>query len=580
MEKTSIGKEYRFDLFLSAALEWLCVLSEMIWFTAAVYCIASLIKGRTSPPTGAVSVVPVVFLYPLLLKYRTKKRLIFANGLKTDIRRRLMQSVFMRGVHFTEQYHSARLGIETWMNVEWIGIRYTDSLPKLIAAAGLFVPVCIGAFFFCRTAAALCAGAVLWFLLFNALIKPLVQKHNSAAFEADEIFSTLCLDGLRGTVTLKSLNAVPYFRRRLERQAEAVQKSSMKEVLSTGVQRCFSELGLYLSAFFALYQLMTVNGGDRAALPAGITLCALLYFVLTLVRNGSGLFLQASKGRIAEKTVCGLLLPKTELKEAFKPPAEQNRAAADYVQGIRLEQVCFRYPESTSEALKNICIEIPHGGKIGLVGYSGSGKSTILQLLSGFYAPSEGSVRVFGKTLSKENRPHFRSMCSAVWQKTHLFSDTCLNNIRIAEPQAKAEAVIAAAEKAGIHETIINLPQGYDTLIGDGGHELSGGEAQRIAIARAFLRNAPLLLLDEATAFLDRRNEQLVEQSLKELMADKTVVAVAHRLETVRNADCIYVFDNGAVAACGRHDELLRTSSLYRELWQLQTAEHKNEEGD
>lgn len=239
---------------------------------------------------------------------------------------------------------------------------------------------------------------------------------------------------------------------------------------------------------------------------------------------------------------------------------------------IELNNVTFAYKEKP--VLRDISISMPKGTLTALVGPSGSGKSTILKLIARFYDPQSGRV-IFGGNDIKHLEPEaYLKKISMVFQDVYLFQDTISNNIRFGKEGATDEEVIDAAVKACCHEFIMKLPQGYDTPVGEGGCTLSGGEKQRVSIARAFLKDAPIVLLDEATASLDPENELEVQRAIDTLIEGRTVVVVAHRLKTVCRADNIIVLNDGRIVEEGNHIELLSSKGLYAKLWKLQQQSH------
>jgi subfamily B ATP-binding cassette protein MsbA len=244
-------------------------------------------------------------------------------------------------------------------------------------------------------------------------------------------------------------------------------------------------------------------------------------------------------------------------------------------EGIRFESVSFAYSdeEGEKEVLHDINLDIHCGEVVALVGPSGAGKSTMVNLVPRFFDVTSGRILIDGHDLRDVSLRSLREQIGKVTQETILFNDTVRNNIAYGQPDVSLPRVIDAAKAALAHDFILNLPEGYDTVIGEKGFRLSGGERQRLAIARALLKNAPILILDEATSALDSESEALVQAALANLMAKRTSIVIAHRLSTVRRANRIAVIESGRITAIGPHEELLRISPTYQRLNKLQFAD-------
>jgi len=243
---------------------------------------------------------------------------------------------------------------------------------------------------------------------------------------------------------------------------------------------------------------------------------------------------------------------------------------------IELRRVSFRYDGVETWALRDISLTVRAGEVLALVGSSGAGKTTLVNLIPRFYDPTEGAILIDGVDLREIRLAGLRRKIGIVSQETLLFDDTVRNNIAYGKDEINDEAIMEAARAAYAHEFIMKLPNGYDTLIGENGVKLSGGERQRLAIARALLRNPPILILDEATSSLDTESERMVQMALANLMKDRTTFVIAHRLSTVQRADRIVVLAGGRVVEIGRHDDLLARGGTYQRLYQMQFQDHED----
>lgn len=250
------------------------------------------------------------------------------------------------------------------------------------------------------------------------------------------------------------------------------------------------------------------------------------------------------------------------------PQGKSSLQAADH---LAMKHISFSYGDV--EVLHDVSFEVHKGQKVAFVGASGSGKSTIAKLLVRFYDPDVGGIQIDGIDIRNTSLDNLMSKISFVTQDNYLFDTSIKENIRMGDIFASDEDVICASKQAGCHEFICSLPDGYETLSGNAGNKLSGGQKQRIAIARAILKDAPIVILDEASAFMDPENEDRVQKSIEALTKEKTLIMIAHRLHTIIHCDCIFVVNDGRIIASGTHEELLKSCEIYQTLWERNQEE-------
>ena len=259
-------------------------------------------------------------------------------------------------------------------------------------------------------------------------------------------------------------------------------------------------------------------------------------------------------------------------EEQPKIKNDEHPKVLDEIRG----EICFDHAGFVMDGqkiLQDINVTVPAGKTLGIMGATGSGKSSIVNLLQRFYDVTDGAVKIDGVDVRKMDVHQLRSNIAVVLQDVFLFSDTIEENIKYGSPDATHEAVVAAAKMANAHDFIMAQPEGYARSVGEKGFALSGGERQRIAIARAILRNPPILVLDEATSALDTVTERLVQDAINNLMKDRTTFAIAHRLSTIRNADLILVMQDGRIVERGTHDALFAANGVYRKLCEMQRTD-------
>lgn len=293
-----------------------------------------------------------------------------------------------------------------------------------------------------------------------------------------------------------------------------------------------------------------------------IALIGSVFLIYPPLKNLNMLYNWIVQARAASERVFELLATPNSVSEPAQPK-KLNAANADIV----FENLSFNYGEKP--VLQNVNLTVKSGKLVALVGASGSGKTTLANLLLRFYDPQQGAIRIGGMDIREVSTRDLRNQIAVVSQEVILFNETVRRNIELGRPGATNDEIIAAARHAHAYDFIMEKPNGFDTIIGEKGINLSGGQRQRMAIARAVLRNAPILVLDEATSALDNESERIVQATLDELMKGRTTLCIAHRLSTILHADLIVVFDQGKIVETGKHAELIQRGGVYRKLYEL-----------
>ncbi|TYO60752.1 ATP-binding cassette domain-containing protein, partial [Bradyrhizobium hipponense] len=378
------------------------------------------------------------------------------------------------------------------------------------------------------------------------------------------------VESVTSVETLKSMAVEPQMQRRWEEQlagyvTASFRVTSLGNVASQGVQ-LVSKLATALTLYF----------GARLVIEGSLSVGELVAFNMLSGRVSQPVLRLAQIWQDFHQA----RLSVARLGDILNTPPEQtynaSRSTLPAVIGsVRFEHVTFRYRVDGPEVLHNIDFDVPAGQIVGIVGPSGSGKSTVAKLVQRLYVPESGKVLVDGIDLAVVDPAWLRRQIGVVLQENVLFNASVRANIALADPAMSMERVIAAATLAGAHDFILELPEGYDTIVGERGSSLSGGQRQRIAIARALVGNPRILIFDEATSSLDYESEQTIQINMRKIVEGRTALIIAHRLSTVRRANRIITIERGRIVEDGTHDELVRSGGRYAMLYRLQAGIHE-----
>ncbi len=399
-------------------------------------------------------------------------------------------------------------------------------------------------------------------------LTPLFRARVEEKFKRGAENQAFLVEAVTGIETLKAMAVEPQMQRRWEEQLAGYVGSSFR----------VANLGNYASQSIQLVSKLATAGilyfGAKAVIAGDLTVGELVAFNMLASRVSQPVLRLAQVWQDFHQVRQSIQRLGDILNTPAEPAATPGRGALPTVKGaIRFDHVKFRYRLDGPEVLRGVEIDIPAGQVVGIVGSSGSGKSTLAKLVQRLYVPESGRVLVDGIDLAMVDASWLRRQIGIVLQENVLFNRTVRENIALADPGMPLDQVVAAAKLAGAHEFILQLPEGYDTLIGERGGTLSGGQRQRIAIARALVTNPRILIFDEATSALDLESEQAIQRNMRHICKGRTVLIIAHRLSTVRHCDRIITIEQGRIIEEGKHEELIRSGGRYALLHRMQSGE-------
>ncbi len=483
-----------------------------------------------------------------------------AARIQDRMRLELYDQIVRLGPAWLAGRRTGSIALSTIDGVEQLQTFFGQFLPQV--AIAVLAPVLLFAVlsFWDIPVAAVISTAAILALVLPLILKRIGEKSTLRRVRSFKAFGEDFLDAVQGLPTLKAFGQSAAFGDRLAQKAQQLAESTLFVLQASLMSRALTDLAIAGGAAAAIaLGAWRVSHGDMTLEALLIVLMAGTE-VFRPLRDLRSLLHRGMMANAAAVSIKALLQA-----EPPKPPVE-TAATLNVEPSISFENVRFSYSDERGEALKGISFEVQAGERVGIVGYSGSGKSTIVKLLLRFYDPDTGIVRIGGRDVTTLSADHVRDQIAVVQQDTYLFYGTVEDNIRIARADATQEEVEAAARAANAHKFISDLPQGYGTIIGERGLRLSGGQRQRIAIARAVLRDAPILVLDEALSSVDAENESIIQAALDDLARTRTTIVLAHRLSSVIDADRIIVVSDGRIADSGTHTELIGRDGPYKKL--------------
>ena len=485
-----------------------------------------------------------------------------------DLRQELYQHLLKQPTSFFEKHRTNYLVSRLVNSCAAIELSVSSNLRDVLREAFMLFFFLAAAFYFNPK---LMLGALIIVPIIGGLTSKFsksLRKLAEESFEGNKLLTDTAQETLSNQTIVKAYNAEEREKSRFLKAANMIARANLRSAKIAATSPPTIELiGIIAIIIFIYFGLREIN---EKAMDAAqfFTFLFFLFRSYDPIRKISRQHNELAKAFAAGKDVWDILDTAEILPE--KQGAVQLKPLQDK---IKLKDVSFNYQTDDKKILQNVSLEIPKGSMIALVGESGGGKSSLIKLIQRLYDASDGAIFWDETDLRDAQVLSLKKQIALVTQETVLFNDTIRYNISYGDPNATDETIIEAARIAFADEFIRELPNGYDTLVGERGIFLSGGQRQRIAIARAVLINAPVLILDEATSALDTESESLVQKALSNLMQNKTSIVIAHRLSTIRKADQIVVMERGKIIQSGTHDELLEKGGTYKRLYDLQFAE-------
>ncbi len=515
-----------------------------------------------------ITVVIGTFLLKNLFNYWAMFFITFLrNGILKDIRNALYKkSVELPLSYFSEKRKGDMI---SRMTSDVLEIQHSFlSVLELLVREPLTILFTIGAMCFISIELTL---FVFIFIPISGFLISLVgkslKKNSDKAAQEQGLFLSIIDETLGGLKVIKGFNGEKRFEKKFQESTYRFFKLNNRILNRQNLSSPMSEfLGIVTIATLLVYGGQMVLVDETLSGAAFITYMGLAYGVLTPAKSISKASYSVKKGNAAAERVL-------EVLEQDNPITSKQGSVIKntFEDRISIENINFAY--ENENVLKSFSLQVPKGKTVALVGQSGSGKSTIANLLTRFYDVQKGSIKIDGIDLKDFNLQSLRGLMGLVTQDSILFNDTIKNNLLLGKEDASDEEIIEALKIANAYEFVKDLPEGIETNIGDSGNKLSGGQKQRLSIARAVLKNPPIMVLDEATSALDTESERLVQQALENMMQNRTSVVIAHRLSTIQKADIIVVMQKGEIVEQGTHEDLLAKNGMYSRLVAMQSFE-------
>jgi len=580
---SDLGRRFDFTWFLGAIHKYRRLLGEVVVasFFLQVFALISPLffqvvidkvlvhRGMSTLDVLVLGLVTIAIFEAILGALRTYLFAHTTNRIDVELGARLFRHLMTLPLAY---FQARRAGdsIARVRELENIRNFLTSSALTLVIDLFFTFVFLIVMFVYAPTLTWIVLGAFPLYIGISAGATPIFRRRLDEKFERGAENQAFLVESVTGVETLKAMAVEPQMQRRWEEQLAGYVAASFR-VLSLG-----NSASQAIQLISKLVTAATLYFGAKLVIDGDLTIGELVAFNMLAGRVSMPVLRIAQIWQDFHQARLSLARLGDILNTTPEPTSNPARVALPAIRGeVRFEHVGFRYRIDGAEILHDLSFTVPAGQVVGIVGPSGSGKSTVAKLIQRLYVPEAGHVFIDGADLAMVDPPWLRRQIGVVLQENVLFNRTVRDNIALTDPALPIERIMTAARLAGAHEFILEMPEGYDTMIGERGSSLSDGQRQRIAIARALVMDPRILVLDEATSALDYESERAIQQNMQQITRGRTVFIIAHRLSTVRGADRIITIDRGRLVEDGTHDELVRTGGRYAMLHRLQAGIHE-----
>lgn len=566
----------RFDVrwFIPSILRYKKVLSEVLLASAFIQIFALLTpiffqlvidkvlvhRGLTTLDVLVIGLAALSVFEVILTILRTYTFSHTASRIDVELGSRLFKHLMALPIAYFET-RSAGQTVARVRELETIRNFLTSSALTLVIDLFFTVIFFVVMWFYSPTLTLIVLASIPFYIGLSIFVTPILRARIEERFNRGAENQTFLVESVIGAETLKAMAVEPQMQRRWEDQLAGYVRASFRTIQLGNVAQNLAQL------INKIVIALTLWFGARAVIEGDLTVGQLIAFNMIAGRVAMPILRLAQLWQDFQQARVSI----ERLGDILNAPAEVTAGARSQLPPIEgrvtFDHVTFRYRPGGPETLSNINLDIPPGQVIGVVGPSGSGKSTLTKLVQRLHVPESGRVLVDGVDLSQVDPAWLRRQVGVVLQENILFRRSVRENIALSDPSLPMERVIAAAKLAGAHDFILELPNGYDTVIEERGQNLSGGQRQRIAIARALITNPRILIFDEATSALDYESERAIQENMKQIVQGRTVILIAHRLATLRDVDRLITIEAGRLVEDGTHNELLEQNGRYAALW-------------